>query len=85
MFGGNANNGTNAGLTYANSNNVPSNANANIGSHLCFKADFYFTMIYNPGMTSPLGEKYITFERVLVETSVVWTIEGSRIEKQSEL
>ena len=33
-FGGNANNGANAGFAYANSNNVPSNTNANIGSHL---------------------------------------------------
>ncbi len=34
LFGGNANNGSNAGFTYANSNNAPSNANANIGSRL---------------------------------------------------
>ena len=32
LFGGNANNGANAGLAYANSNNAPSNTNANIGS-----------------------------------------------------
>lgn len=83
MFGGNANNGANAGLAYANSNNVPSNANANIGSHLCL--DTYYIIDIKLRMASPLGEKYITFERVLVETSVVWTIEGSRIEKQSEL
>lgn len=84
MFGGNANNGANAGLAYAHSDGVPSNANANIGSHLCFKALLCIKR-YNSGMASPLGEKYITFERVLVETSVVWTIEGSQIEKQSEL
>lgn len=35
LFGGNANNGANAGSAYANSNNAPSNTNANIGSHLC--------------------------------------------------
>lgn len=35
-FGGNANNGANAGLVYANSNNAPSNSNANIGSRLYF-------------------------------------------------
>lgn len=32
-FGGNANNSANAGCAYANSNNSPANANANIGSH----------------------------------------------------
>ena len=36
LFGGNANNGANAGLAYANSNATPSNANANISSHLYF-------------------------------------------------
>lgn len=36
LFGGNANNGANAGFAYANSNNVPSNTNANIGSRHCF-------------------------------------------------
>lgn len=36
LFSGNANNGANAGLAYANSNNTPSNANTNIGSQLCF-------------------------------------------------
>ena len=34
LFSGNANNGANAGFAYANSNNTPSNTNANIGSHL---------------------------------------------------
>lgn len=32
LFGGNANNSANAGFGYANSNNTPSNTNANIGS-----------------------------------------------------
>lgn len=36
LFGGNANNGSNAGFVYANSNNTPSTTNANIGSHLYF-------------------------------------------------
>ena len=35
LFSGNANNGTNAGFVYANTNNTASNANANIGSQLC--------------------------------------------------
>lgn len=34
LFGGNANNGTNCGFVYANANNVPANANANIGSRI---------------------------------------------------
>lgn len=36
-LGGNANNGTNDGFAYVNSNNTPSNANANIGSRLYWK------------------------------------------------
>ena len=32
LFGGNANNGANAGLSNANTNNAASNTNANIGS-----------------------------------------------------
>lgn len=35
LFSGNANNGANAGFVYANTNNSPSNTNANIGSQLC--------------------------------------------------
>lgn len=35
-FGGNANNGANAGFAYSNSTNTPSNTNANIGSRLYF-------------------------------------------------
>lgn len=35
LFGGHANNGANAGFVYANTNNTPTNANANIGSQLC--------------------------------------------------
>lgn len=34
LVSGNANNGTAAGLAYANTNNAASNANANIGSRL---------------------------------------------------
>lgn len=36
LFGGNANNGTNDGLSYANANNAPSNANANNGSRIYY-------------------------------------------------
>lgn len=54
-FGGNANNGANAGFAYSNSNNTPSNTNANIGSRLYFH--------YKPRQNkhvaaSPLGEKH---------------------------
>ena len=34
LFGGNATNGTNAGLFYWNLNNAPSNANWNLGGRL---------------------------------------------------
>jgi hypothetical protein len=37
---GNANNGANAGFGYANTNNAPSNANANIGTQLCYVVFF---------------------------------------------
>ena len=37
LFSGNTNNGDHAGFGYANTNNTPSNTNANIGSHLCLK------------------------------------------------
>lgn len=33
-YGGNWDNGANAGLFYANANNAPSNANSNIGARL---------------------------------------------------
>ena len=36
LFGGNANNGTNDGLSSANASNAPSNANANYGSRIYY-------------------------------------------------
>ena len=36
LFGGNASDGAGAGLAYASSAIAPSNANANVGSRLCF-------------------------------------------------
>ena len=36
LWGGNANNGTNDGFAYANSNNAPSNANTNVGSRISY-------------------------------------------------
>ena len=51
LFSGNANNGTNAGFTYANTNNTPSNTNANIRSRQ------YWLKIYIRIEALPLGEK----------------------------
>ncbi len=50
LFGGTANNGTNAGLSYSNSNNVPSNTNANISSQLSYQN-------IKRVKTMPLGKK----------------------------
>ena len=38
IFGSNANNSANAGFAYADSYYAPSDADADIGSHLCFKS-----------------------------------------------
>jgi len=57
LLSGNANNSANAGFVYANSNNTPSNTNANISSHLCF--------FLSAGETLPTGQK-IEFKTVLV-------------------
>jgi hypothetical protein len=52
LFGGDANNGASDGFAYANANNVPANANTNIGSRLYFlRINVLWTM------TAPLGEK----------------------------
>lgn len=40
LFSGNANNDANAGFVYANTNNAPTNTNANIGSQQCLKITF---------------------------------------------
>lgn len=65
LFGGNANNGTNAGFTYANSNNTPSNANTNIASRIYFRNNII--KIYG-ATASPLGEKHKEIRNVLVGT-----------------
>ncbi len=80
LFGGNANNGSNAGFAYANSNNVPSNANANIGSHLCFSTELSTARIYinnKRTATLPLGKKCRKFRKVLVEKPAKRGIEDS--------
>lgn len=42
LFGGNANNGANAGFVYANTNWTATNANANVGSQLIlYKTTFH--------------------------------------------
>lgn len=61
LVSGNANNGTNAGFAYSNANNAPSNANAYIGSQLCFQ---YTAIIQAKAL--PLGKKIKTAEKVLV-------------------
>jgi len=59
LFGGNANNGANAGFAYANSNNTPSNTNANIGSHLYLQNKER----KNGTAALPLGKKHQKSER----------------------
>ena len=79
LFSGNANNGVNCGFGYANSNNVPSNMNANIGSHLCLKigSKEKYKNNTNGTTTLPLGKKNQVTLKVLVGTPVVWATEDS--------
>lgn len=79
-FGGNANDGSNAGFVYTNSRNTPSNSATNISSHLYFSIGITILWEQRPCLLA----KNILFRKVLVETSVVWTIERSEYEKQSE-
>lgn len=51
ILGSNANNSANAGLSYANTNNTPSNTNTNISSQYAFKFQ------YISAETVPLGKK----------------------------
>jgi len=51
LFSGNANNDANAGFVYANTNNTPSNTNANIGSQR------YLSKIYNLASKETLPQK----------------------------
>lgn len=58
-FGGNANNATNAGFVYSNTNNAPSNTNANIGSRKCFRYMHGNGLCVECGaMTLPLGKRF---------------------------
>lgn len=83
LFGGNANNGANAGFAYANSNNTPSNANANIGSHLCSNTHGGVAATLRRGGRRPrLLAKKFTDRKVLVGMPVVWAAEGSEYVKQ---
>lgn len=78
LVGGNATNGANAGLACANSNNAPSNTNANIGSHLCFKIGFDNMKQYKRMTALPLGKRFqANLLKVLVGTPVVWATEDS--------
>lgn len=58
LFGGNTNNGANAGFVNSNSNNAPSNTNANIGSRLSFTQKIFIHEITCPS-TLPLGKRQI--------------------------
>ena len=78
LFGGNANNGANAGFAYANSNNTPSNSNTNIGSHLCLQDVLAAARPKDMRTTAlPLGKKFQVTRKVLVGTPVVWATERS--------
>lgn len=78
LFSGNANNSANAGLAYARSGNAPSNTNANIGSHLCFKIGFDNMKQYKRMTALPLGKRFqANLLKVLVGTPVVWATEDS--------
>ena len=69
-FGGNANNSSNAGFTYANSNNSPANTNANIGSHLYF----FGNNINERAMTLPTWQKnsYNLFSVGRINPKTLW-------------
>lgn len=78
LFSGNANNSANAGLAYATSAIAPSDANANIGSHLCFKIGFDNMKQYKRMTALPLGKRFqANLLKVLVGTPVVWATEDS--------
>lgn len=78
LFSGNANNSANAGLAFAYSYNTPSNTNANIGSHLCFKIGFDNMKQYKRMTALPLGKRFqANLLKVLVGTPVVWATEDS--------
>lgn len=78
LFSGNTNNGDHAGFGYANTNNTPSNTNANIGSHLCFKIGFDNMKQYKRMTALPLGKRFqANLLKVLVGTPVVWATEDS--------
>ena len=72
-FGGSANNGANAGFVYANSNNAPSNSNANIGSR-----HYFFKDKNIKGQRPCHLAKKVNIKTELVEMSVVWTIESPK-------
>lgn len=78
LFCGDAHYGANAGLVSAYSNNTPSNTNANIGSHLCFKIGFDNMKQYKRMTALPLGKRFqANLLKVLVGTPVVWATEDS--------
>ena len=57
---------------------TPSNTNANIGSHLCFKIGFDNMKQYKRMTALPLGKRFqANLLKVLVGTPVVWATEDS--------
>jgi hypothetical protein len=71
LVSGNANNGTNAGFVYVNSNNTPSNTNTNIGSRLSL------LKILTVGKDLASWQKTNNEKRVLV-TSVKALLDSSK-------
>ena len=78
LFGGLAYHWASAGLACAYSYYAPSNTNANIGSHLCFKIGFDNMKQYKRMTALPLGKRFqANLLKVLVGTPVVWATEDS--------
>lgn len=81
IWGGNANNGANCGLAYANSNNAWTNANSNISARHTFKGILIRVLVLRHGkalgnlaprtrmrMYSPLSRNNTNLARVGVST-----------------
>lgn len=78
LFGGDANDGANAGLACADSHNAPSYTAASFGSRLCFKIGFDNMKQYKRMTALPLGKRFqANLLKVLVGTPVVWATEDS--------
>lgn len=57
-FGGDTNNRSNAGFVYSNSNNTPSNANANIRSRRCYIEELQpYLLVKNLTLKTVVGKQ----------------------------